>query len=178
MRPPERGLGGLSIAIGMHVAQALKDMGVEKVGLKWPNDLLLDGSKVAGILVEVASARQDRVRLVAGIGINLYLNEADVERIGYEPAVLGRAMSRNELAGRVMGGVIEAFGRFEQHGLSPMVQGWEVLDEYLGCPVNISVAESKVSGIDRGIDEEGNLLLETDEGTRRFNAGEVSLRPL
>ena len=173
------GIEGLSLVVGMLVVSALRDLGIEDVGLKWPNDVLVRDGKLAGILVEVAASRRGEANLVIGVGVNLRLDDRDARQIGRQFATVAEqmAVSRNELVSRLIDYIFLGLSGFQQAGFAPYFAQWSEYDVYLGRDVRITVAGKEIEGIDRGVDEEGNLLLETADGVQAFNAGEVSLRP-
>jgi BirA family biotin operon repressor/biotin-[acetyl-CoA-carboxylase] ligase len=173
------GIGGLSLVVGMLVVSALRDLGIEGVGLKWPNDVLVRGGKLAGILVEVAASRRGEANLVIGVGVNLRLDDRDARQIGQQFATVAEQMSvsRNELVSRLIDYIFIGLAGFQQAGFAPYVGQWAEFDVYEGLDVRINVAGKDIHGVDRGVDDEGNLLLDTADGVQAFNAGEVSLRP-
>lgn len=179
---PRRGgaVGGLSLAVGMAVVTALGEAGVTNTGLKWPNDVLVEGRKLAGILVEMAPAAPDRYPVVVGVGVNMRLDVRDADRIdqSFSTTAEQSDVSRNELVARLLESLVVTLEAFERSGFSVFADRWPDFDVYFGREVCVTVADEPVTGVDRGVDEGGNLLLETAAGVRTFNAGEVSLRPL
>jgi len=185
-------LGPLALVAGIAVAEALND---DRVRLKWPNDLLAEGRKLGGILVELKSAGTARTRAVIGIGINARLPEDRVQPDqpwidlhglrrdagGAMPdnATNVSAIARNRLAARLLTALDAACMEFNGSGFEPFVSRWYALDALNGRPVDVRVDLNHVErGIARGIDASGALRLERDDGTiRTFNAGDVSVRP-
>lgn len=164
---------GLSLAVGVGVAEALRELGVADVALKWPNDILRDGKKLGGILIELASASA-----VIGIGLNLRLPADMPEEVRRNAAPLGVDASRNELLARVLAslhGVLESFG---QDGFAAQRERWLALNAYADAPVRIlSEFSPALEGRCVGVDVDGALLLETACGVQRVISGDVSLRP-
>ena len=110
-------LGGLSLAVGVQVVKALKAYGVAGVGLKWPNDVMLDQGKLAGILVEVGPPINHHTHTVIGIGLNTRLSKEDRLKIDQPPGTLeGMDLSRNELAGQVLNSVYYRSGQIRGKG--------------------------------------------------------------
>ena len=173
-------IGGLSLVIGMQVVSVLRDIGIRDVGLKWPNDVLARGGKLAGILIEMAPSRRGEARLVIGVGVNLRLDEQDAQQIDQQFSTIKEQMqiSRNQLVAELIGRITAVFADFEKTGFSAWAKSWHDFNLYEGQPVLVKSANSEVQGIDRGVDTTGNLLLETADGLRTFNAGEVSLRSI
>ena len=178
MKGPMSALEGLSLVVGMQAVDVLRELGLRGVGLKWPNDLLLEDGKFGGILVELKSQEDQGIGVVIGTGINLAIGVHDAELIdqSWSAVSSNTAMSRNVLAGRFAARLVEAVDEFDRYGFNPFVEKWQDYNLYAGQPVKIIRGAEEVTGLDRGIDEYGNLLLETDAGLQVHNSGEVSLR--
>ncbi len=185
MRGGPSQLEGLSLVVGMVVVEALRSLGAQGVGLKWPNDLLLveEGEvlanrKLGGILLEMGAPQPDAVGVVIGIGLNLALSDADAAQIDQPHAVLADVadVSRNALAGRLLTGLLDMLPAFSERGFGAFREAWPEFDVYRGQPVELLVGQRRVQGINAGVDQTGNLLLQTDRGVATYNAGEVSLR--
>ena len=171
-------LDGLSLVVGMAIASSLRDMGVRDVGLKWPNDVLLGGGKLAGILIEIG-ALSDVVPIVVGFGVNLAMSDSEASRIDQKWSALGEVldMSRNRLLGRLLDQVFNRLIRFEGSGFGPFRDEWDGFDLYRGERVVIKLGDRSIEGVNCGVDDHGNLQLRADDGeVRSYNAGEVSLR--
>ncbi|MEX0943141.1 MAG: biotin--[acetyl-CoA-carboxylase] ligase [Pseudomonadales bacterium] len=173
------GVGGLSLVVGMVVAGILREAGLNGVGLKWPNDIIFNGGKLAGILVEMAAVKDDRFRLVIGIGINLGIDNLHARQIdqAFSTAAGHLRLGRNRLLASVLEGVTQELIRFRATGFSAYAGRWTEFDLYAGQSVTIKLAEAERHGVNLGVDDEGNLILETPTGLEIYNAGEVSLRP-
>ncbi|MFL2529616.1 MAG: biotin--[acetyl-CoA-carboxylase] ligase [Candidatus Azotimanducaceae bacterium] len=172
------GLGGLSLAVGIQLAKTLKQKGVANLGLKWPNDVLLDYTKLAGILVEIGPALGAGLYVVVGIGVNLDLTSKDSLQIEQPHNDLHDVLdfSRNILAGEIIHNVISGLDIFSQVGFTAFAKEWQEHNLFRDRVISVHIADSVVTGTDAGVDGAGNLLLLTDEGLKSFNAGEVSLR--
>jgi BirA family biotin operon repressor/biotin-[acetyl-CoA-carboxylase] ligase len=172
-------LGGLSLVIGIQVIKTLRNLGLDNIGLKWPNDVLLLKGKLAGILVELKREHQGDVFVVIGIGINFELEEKHSESIDQPWSELKPhiTLSRNDVAGQLVNNMLMALEVFESRGFSAFRDEWNESNLYRGREVIVHLGEEQISGRDAGVDNNGNLLLETTEGIRVFAAGQVSLRP-
>jgi BirA family biotin operon repressor/biotin-[acetyl-CoA-carboxylase] ligase len=163
---------GLSLAVGVAIAEALRDLGVEGVALKWPNDILRDGKKLGGILIELASSAA-----VIGVGLNLRLPADLPDDVKRSAAALDRGIDRNELLARLLislHGVLETFG---SGGFAALRERWLALHAYADRPVCILAEFSPtLEGRCAGVDTDGALLLETASGMQRIISGDVSLR--
>ena len=171
---------GLSLVAGLAVARALEELGVDGVQLKWPNDVLVHGRKLAGILVELTPGRGRTPAAVVGIGINLSL-PPDVQ-VEYATGVtdlaecLGRAPGASQLLGLVLVQLHRLFEVYAAAGFSALRGAWQQRNAFADLPVSIIGEAEALSGTCAGVDEDGALLLHTPEGLRRVLSGEVSLR--
>lgn len=172
---------GLSLVIGIIMAETLRSLGADEVRVKWPNDIYLNDRKLAGILVELTGKTGDAAQIVIGAGINLAMRTADASQINQGWINLqeaGVTVNRNELAARLINRLREALPLFEQEGLVPFVARWAALDNFINRPVKLLIGEREVHGIARGVDSQGGLLLEQDGEIKAWVGGEISLRPV
>jgi len=170
---------GLSLVIGIVMAEVLRDLGASQVRVKWPNDLYLQDRKLAGILVELTGKTGDAAQIVIGAGINLAMRkvESDVINQGWiNLQEAGIVIDRNTLAARLINELRAALELFEQEGLTPYLSRWEKLDNFINRPVKLIIGDKEIVGISRGIDAQGALLLEQDGATKAWMGGEISLR--
>lgn len=170
---------GLSLVIGIVMAEVLQSLGADKVRVKWPNDLYLQDRKLAGILVELTGKTGDAAQIVIGAGINLAMRkvEADVVNQGWiNLQEAGIKIDRNTLAVRLINELRTALQLFEQEGLVPYLPRWDRLDNFIHRPVKLIIGEKEIFGISRGIDIQGALLLEQDGTIKPWMGGEISLR--
>lgn len=177
--PPEA-LQGLSLAVGVAATNALTALGVTGVGLKWPNDLIWQGRKLGGILLEMAGEPSGPWNAVVGIGLNLEVSESVGRRI-HQPwadlhAAVGTNPGRNKAAGQLLHYVLEGLERFSREGFAPFHRAWEEYDVARDKPVIIHGATGATHGLARGVDETGAFLVSVDGAIRRFLSGDVSLR--
>jgi len=172
-------LSGLSLAVGVALARQLAARGVA-VQLKWPNDLLRDGAKLAGILIETAADRRERGALwvVIGVGLNLAQGDELGAQLGRAAADIGQPQADREAwMAALLAGLCEMLPVFECEGFAPFAQEWNGFDAYAGCEVNIlDRGEVLHHGRAVGVDEAGRLLLDTAAGRVTVMAGDVSLR--
>ncbi len=169
-------LSGLSLVIGLSVARTLKKKGVTGIELKWPNDIWLQGKKIAGILVELHGEATTAWRVVLGLGLNVDMTEAEAEEIDQPWACLASVLQldRSEVSGIVLSGLIKDLELFKTYGFTSFSKEWLAYDGLLGKRVAINGGVT--TGIARGVDVTGALLLEQEEGLVTINAGEVSVR--
>ncbi|MCS2146833.1 bifunctional biotin--[acetyl-CoA-carboxylase] ligase/biotin operon repressor BirA [Scandinavium manionii] len=170
---------GLSLVIGIVMAEVLQSLGADKVRVKWPNDLYLLDRKLAGILVELTGKTGDAAQIVIGAGINLAMRrvETDVINQGWiNLQEAGIKIDRNTLAVRLIKELRAALVLFEQEGLTPYLSRWKKLDNFIHRPVKLIIGEKEIFGTSRGIDTQGALLLEQDGVIKPWMGGEISLR--
>ena len=177
---PLSALAGLSLVAGVALARVLEQAGLEGHCLKWPNDLLVGGRKLAGILVEASGEAAGPCVAVIGVGVNLHLEEANAGEID-QPwtdlrAHLPDPPGRNRLAGSLLDELARSCVLYQQEGLVPFLDAWRARDGFRGKAVELHTANGRFSGVCHGVDEGGGLLLEQDGELRLFHAGEVSLR--
>ncbi|MEE4412088.1 MULTISPECIES: bifunctional biotin--[acetyl-CoA-carboxylase] ligase/biotin operon repressor BirA [unclassified Serratia (in: enterobacteria)] len=170
---------GLSLVIGIVMAEVLQRLGAEDVRVKWPNDLYLNDRKLAGILVELTGKTGDAAHLVIGAGINLAMRESNANAINQGWINLqeaGISIDRNELAATLLNELRQSLQQFEIDGLAPFISRWRALDNFIDRPVKLLIGEQQIFGIARGIDQQGALLLEQNGVINPFIGGEISLR--
>ncbi|MEB6381358.1 bifunctional biotin--[acetyl-CoA-carboxylase] ligase/biotin operon repressor BirA [Leclercia adecarboxylata] len=170
---------GLSLVIGIVLAEVLQSLGADNVRVKWPNDLYLNDRKLAGILVELTGKTGDAAQIVMGAGINLVMRNVQAEDINQGWINLqeaGIAIDRNVLAVRVINELRHSLKIFEQEGLAPFLPRWEKLDNFVHRAVKLIIGDKEIYGTSRGINEQGALLLEQDGVIKPWVGGEISLR--
>lgn len=170
---------GLSLVIGIVMAEVLHHLGAEDVRIKWPNDLYLNDRKLAGILVELTGKTGDAAHLVIGAGINLKMREPATDTINQGWINLQEAgvnIDRNELTATLLKELRSALVHFEKEGLTPFIARWRGLDNFLDRPVKLLIGDQEIHGVERGIDPQGALLLEQDGVIKPYIGGEISLR--
>lgn len=178
---PVHALVGLPLAVGVALADALRTFGVAAT-LKWPNDVLFDRKKLAGVLIETASAgRQphDASWAVIGIGLNLALDERAAALIGRPVASIPRLteLDQDTVVAELLSSLAETLVQFEHEGMAAFVPRWNALHAYGGQPVVILDGGRVLhDGTAVGIDEIGRFVLDTAAGRVAVMAGDVSLR--
>jgi BirA family biotin operon repressor/biotin-[acetyl-CoA-carboxylase] ligase len=169
--------GGLSLAAGLALQRVVTRLGVTGAGVKWPNDILVDGRKLAGILVETRVGAQATLAVI-GIGLNVALAPADRARIA-TPTVdlqtlLGTAPDRNQLGAQIVNELADACALFATHGLAPFEDGWREHDVCTGKMISVREGAKLIQAMACGITADGALRLQGGDGTMRtVHAGEV-----
>lgn len=169
---------GLSLAAGVAVARALARVGARDTALKWPNDILLGGRKLGGILVELLPGAPHAA--VIGIGINLHLPQAMPDEVRAIAAALAEALpppAAEVLYAALLAELRAALDAFAGGGFAALRDAWIAQHAWQDRPVRLSADFGAArDGICRGVDADGALLLETAAGVERILSGEVSLR--
>ena len=155
----------LSLAAGVAVAEALSDVAGLSARLKWPNDVLTSGRKIAGVLLERIT---DVV--VIGIGVNVAQPSfgAELSKLATSIAIEGGRADREALLRGVLGALSRWRGALESGDFRLVLERWTALSATLGQRVSVD----GVVGFAAGLDDDGALVLETVDGKRRIIAGE------
>lgn len=174
-------LSGLSLAVGTMVLRAIEALGVEGAGLKWPNDVLAAGGKLAGVLVELSGEYQGPCAAVIGVGLNLRLTEALRAQAG-QPAcdlatLAGEPPDRNLVAARLIAALAEGLREFERHGFAPFAEDYARHDLLAGCTLKLSGAQGHFEGTGEGVDARGALQVRLPDGRlRSVDSADVTVR--
>jgi BirA family biotin operon repressor/biotin-[acetyl-CoA-carboxylase] ligase len=192
---PLEGLAGLSLAVGVALVDGLRSLpvaGPGQIALKWPNDVLLEGDKLAGILIETAWSTDYASAVVIGIGTNVKgadelaakvgaLNaDAPPQARGTVPTALQRALPNANLTDTLaaeLNALEPVLRRFGAEGFAPFQARWNAVHAYAGREVVLlEQGEELARGVAAGVDERGQLLLDTATGRQTISTGDVSLR--
>lgn len=175
-------LEGLSLAVGVAVAEVLERHGLE-VALKWPNDVLLKTpngfAKLAGILLEVSGDVSGPCDVVVGLGINVDLPKDARLRIEQPVAAVRDIVpqvSRNQLAAELVAGLLDLLSRFEVEGFQAWQKSWSQRHAYAGQEVDVVQHDHRYVARVDDIDGAGNLLVCRDGASLRLAGGEISVR--
>jgi BirA family transcriptional regulator, biotin operon repressor / biotin---[acetyl-CoA-carboxylase] ligase len=179
--PPD--LSALSLIVGLCAVNSLTSLGVRGVSLKWPNDLVTAEGKLGGILIEMRAESGGPVHVVAGIGLNVALDDqarATVKTTGNIAddirAHCSPVPDRNAIVAALLARLVPALDGFPRHGLTPYLENWHEYDALHGKEVRVENAGEITRGMARGIDTHGALLVENPGGVQRFISGEVTVR--
>jgi len=194
---PLEGLAGLSLAVGSALVDGLRTLPVAapgQIALKWPNDVLLEGDKLVGILVETAWSTADATAVVIGIGTNVRGADALAAKVealnaaggsaaavpGTAPTALSRAWPNANLTDTLaaeLNALEPALQRFGAAGFAPFQARWNACHAYAGREVAIyEQGKELLRGVTAGVDERGQLLVDTPNGRETVTTGDVSLR--
>ena len=176
-------LSGLSLAVGVAIARALRELNVPDIQLKWPNDLLHGFRKLGGVLIEIQGDTLGPSSAVIGVGLNTNLSDTVKNRIDQAAVDLRSVMplppTRNQLLGTVLRHLAQMLSAFETQGFATLRAEWEALHAYQGKRVALRLPDgAEVTGSVRGVTVDGALILDTASGERHFGSGDISLRRL
>ena len=174
-------LSGLSLVIGIVLAESLQQSGVHAIKVKWPNDLYLSGKKIAGILVELVGKMNDSLHMIIGCGLNIGMQKDNyserIEQLWTSLQQERYQVDRNQLVIALAQNLSVALQQFAQQGLAAFLHKWPELDYFWQKPVRLLLADKVIMGIDCGINEQGALLLRQQDGSiTPYMIGEISLR--
>jgi BirA family biotin operon repressor/biotin-[acetyl-CoA-carboxylase] ligase len=165
------------------VANALRELGVAGVRIKWPNDLVTAQGKIGGILIEMRAEAGGPVHVVVGIGLNVLLDDPAREAVKATGNIADDIRAhgspvpdRNAIVAALLARLVPALDGFPRHGLTPYLANWHECDALFDREVRIENAGEISRGMARGVDSHGALLVETPAGVRRFISGEVTVR--
>ena len=169
---PRKSIEGLSLVIGLAIAEVLN------VQVKWPNDILFDGRKLGGILVEIANYKNGLLNLVIGVGINVSLPmQTEISQPYAQLSEMDPAIDRQTLFPTLIQHLYARLERFEKEGINAeFQQAWQNHNAFFNSEVNVITEQRVISGIEQGIDERGYLRVQCGAELKMFNGGEVSLR--
>ena len=176
----EQGLAsceGLSLVAGLALVKTLEAQGVQNIRLKWPNDIFWCYRKLAGILIEIQGDMNGSCQATIGIGLNLLLNKNIQKRIN-QPTVdlftiLNQQISKNFLVAKITENLLHYMQLFSQHGFTFFQEKWNSYDIYKSSAVHLNTAVSDYSGVSMGVDQKGNLLIDTADGVKSFSSGKL-----
>lgn len=163
----------LAIALALAAAQALEGAGYAGIELKWPNDLYAGEAKLGGLMVELDGVAPGRLCL--GLGLNVHAVPVVPDRAATALVELnGPPPDRNRLAAALAAGLMAALRRYDAEGFAPFADEFPARDRLAGRLVSLREGAEPVTGVARGIDAFGALILDTAAGRRLFRSGEAS----
>lgn len=180
----ERGVAaamGLSLVIGVCVVRALARFNIP-TQLKWPNDVLVNGKKLAGILVELQGQNGGECDVVIGVGLNVAMpgnSAAQIDQPWIDiKTLIGQLPDRSILAAELIAQLVEALPLYDAEGFTPFMDAWRQHDAFMGKTVKVISGTHQTLGTVRGVTSQGALLLSCAESgeLKTFFGGEVSLR--
>lgn len=175
-------VSGLSLAVGVAMVRVLRRLGVEGVGLKWPNDVLWQGRKLGGILLEVSGEAHGRCAVVVGLGLNVRMSAPAAQGIDQawtdlDQISAGSPPSRNRLAADLLEELLRLLADYPRQGLPAYIDEWRRWHCFAGRRVVLRMGGKAVAGQVVGVSDAGLLVLDCEDGRRReFASGDLRLR--
>ncbi|CUS48443.1 MAG: bifunctional biotin operon repressor / biotin-[acetyl-CoA-carboxylase] ligase BirA [Idiomarinaceae bacterium HL-53] len=170
---------GMSVAVGHAIAKTIQPHLHGQVNVKWPNDIYIEQQKAVGILVELEGQADGEGSAIIGVGANLMMN-SDVSGIDQPFTSLKRHVKapllRNQWAAMIINAIRDGLQQHDRVGLQETLIDWPEFDLYFNKPVRILLGQHEYTGIAKGIDETGALLVEQAQGMKRYFGGEISVR--
>lgn len=175
------GLGALSLGAGVAVNRALRALGVNDAGLKWPNDVLWRARKLAGILIEMRG-EPDNMRVVIGVGLNGYLGPkagAAINQPWVDLRTLLPIVDRDQVVALLIAELVNVVAIYQDGGVGGLLDEWRMHHVFAGLPVSVSEGDGPgFVGTVVDVDSEGSLILMAEGCARVVRSGEVSVRAL
>lgn len=177
-------LGGLSLVIGLAIVKALGECGVkDKIKVKWPNDIYYDNKKLAGILMEVVAETHGTSKIIIGVGLNTNMTEDNLQIKPIDKTwtslitILKQYQDRNKIVGIVLNEIMHYLDKFEQSGLPAFLPEWRQFDFLYQQQVTLVNANKTITGIVLGINDQGHLLVEKNDGNiQAYASGDTTIQ--
>ena len=170
----------LSLYMGIAAARSLDSIGIEKVGLKWPNDIIVGERKIGGILLDIKGESIGPLDIVIGIGVNYELPKHQPLNIDQPITDIcnttGERLSRNMISAILLSNVIEILSDLEAGKNLDLINEWREYDCCIGREAALILPNHKIIGLLKGIDDQGSLLMQVDGKLSSYRSGEVSIR--
>lgn len=177
---PSNKLSGLSLVVGIAVVKALEAYGLKKIQLKWPNDIIHEGKKLGGILIESRSIDAKIQKVVIGIGLNLY-NPSRYPHINNHATTSIFSLQnlpprRNQLAALILKSLLRTLIELENKDLDHFMQDWQQRDYLAGKLITVQNQANFIVGIGAGINTRGQLCVKIKNKSHYFNSGEIRVK--
>lgn len=172
-------LSGLSLTVSLAVAKTIREMTAISCQVKWPNDIIYQGKKVSGNLIEIQAESHGICYAIIGIGINVNMLH-DHDEIINQPwtslrEITGHYYNRNPFISALMNNLLTYLPAFSQLGLAHFIDEWNQYDYLFNQPITLSNANHTIHGIAKGINQYGHLLLESNGITKAFSSGDTQI---
>lgn len=173
-------LEGLSLVVGIALAEGLSELGLRNVQLKWPNDIWVNHKKLGGVLIEITGDPYEECAVVIGFGVNIRMSAQMLANVEQPITSLDQHIpigDRNRIIAVLLNKLCSALDEHKRHGFSCFMERWMALDALFGRSINAFAGESVTTGLCVGVSPRGALLLDTGAGLLEVYSGEVSVRP-
>ncbi|MFO1367506.1 MAG: biotin--[acetyl-CoA-carboxylase] ligase [Marinagarivorans sp.] len=167
---------GLSLAVGVVIVHCLQSLGIQGLALKWPNDIWLEGRKLAGVLIEVGGDLSGQFHLVLGVGLNSHMPPEEAKHQGWASLLEQCCFNRNQLAARLLEALAQLLADFPSRGFAFYQEEWNRLNGLAGRTIVIDQAGAWEEGVCLAAAANGGLQVRTCAGVKTLLGGEISLR--
>ena len=178
--PQPETLAALSLAAGVSVARSLHGLGLVEARLKWPNDIILNGRKLGGILLESRGEMAGPCDMVLGIGVNYSLPDQLMRTLDQPVTDIcsnqRQPVTRNALCGGIINSVLKMFREFAARGFTPFIDQWREYDWFAGKQAQLLMPDRSYTGKVLGVTRNGLLRMSIQGKVQQFANGELSLR--
>ncbi len=170
----------LNFLVAIKLVNALKNNGYLNIKIKWPNDLIFNGLKLAGILIESVYKKNSKIYLVIGVGINIEVDIEDKKKIDQKVSDLisvnpEKLVNKNKLAAYLAGAVAESLFEFAEYECKKLSEEWNKLDNYYNVTRIVSINNRLIKVKLLGINETGKLCCFHDKKINLYNINEVKI---
>lgn len=175
-------LGGLSLVVSLAILRSLQAMGLhESLCVKWPNDIMYEGKKLSGTLIDAQAESHGMSQAVIGIGINVNMIHDDARSITQAwtsmATILRASVDRNRVAAVLIHHLLDYLARFNRDGFAAFIAEWREADCLINKTITLQQIHDKVTGQVMGVNEQGHLLLKlTDGKVHAFSSGDTSVQ--
>jgi BirA family biotin operon repressor/biotin-[acetyl-CoA-carboxylase] ligase len=173
-------MSGFSLAAAVMIVDALRSMDIKGLSLKWPNDIWLNDKKCAGLLIQLRGESSGPCDVTLGFGINVSMSKQSGQHIDQAWTALSLEsdihFDRNIIIGNILSSLMHGFKQYEQQGFNAFIDRWRDYDGLYGKQISLALGSRVVDGVARGVDADGALLVQQQEGLNRYHSGEVSVR--
>lgn len=171
-------LSGLSLIIGLTIVKTLENYG-KNFQVKWPNDVIYENAKLAGTLIEMQAEANGSCQAIIGIGINVNMikDDKNVDQLWISlRKITNQYIDRNSLIAAFINNLLIYIKKFEDYGLKAFIDEWKNYDALYNKKIDLKNLNSQISGIVKGINEQGNLMLELENGDiKSFASGDTTI---
>lgn len=174
---------GLSLAIGVAIAEALDDLNLPNTTLKWPNDIYYNNAKLGGVLIEIVGDMGGQCHVVVGVGLNVsmpeqYMEQVDQAWTDVKSSLAGslELPSRSKIAGVLLKHLLMLLSDYQNKGFADYRDRWQSRGAYCNQLVSLVTPSSVITGKMLGVSNKGAVILLVDGKEEHFVGGEISLR--
>jgi BirA family transcriptional regulator, biotin operon repressor / biotin---[acetyl-CoA-carboxylase] ligase len=173
-------LGLISLLVGVSITDVLHQFGYTGVSLKWPNDVLMDGKKLGGILIETRAIAANEFYLVIGIGLNLSLEEDELSIIDQPATALNQVTNidcdQQQMVTTLISRVFQSVREFDSSQAESLLERFKKYDHLTDKPVVVKTLKEDILGHYAGLLADGQVCVSLADGIRCFSSAEISIR--